>query len=68
MKTKQFLLLFVGMLLNYSVGLGLLPLLPLYAGQLGAPTALIGYYLAFAWLMISLGSLAGGWLCDRSGR
>ena len=65
---KQFAFLFVAMVVTWAVGQGLIPLLPVYALQLGATPAVTGYYLAFAWLMVSVGGLVGGWLSDRTRR
>lgn len=56
MKKRQFILLIVGSLLLWS-GNGWLPLLPVYASQLGAQTHEIGNYLPMI-----------GWLSDRMGR
>jgi MFS family permease len=64
----QFALLFAIMLVCWTVGVGLSPQLPVYATQLGAPPNVVGYYLAFNMLTLSLGSLAAGWLGDRLGR
>jgi MFS family permease len=52
----------------FIVGAGALPLLPVYAARLGAPPVVTGYYLAFAYLALAMGSLVAGWLCDRFGR
>jgi DHA1 family multidrug resistance protein-like MFS transporter len=43
----------------------MLPLLPVYASQLGADPAVIGFYLSFAFLALTAGTLAAGWLSDR---
>ena len=65
MSRKQLLLLFFGCLVPWTVGNGLMPLLPVYALQLGASTAVTGYYLAFAFLALALGTIFAGWLSDR---
>ena len=68
MARRQLWLVFVILTIGLSVGNGLSPLLPVYATELGAPPELIGYYLSFAWLALSLGGLASGALSDRLGR
>ena len=64
MSRKQLLLLFVGCLVPWTIGNGLMPLLPVYALQLGASQAVTGYYLAFAFLALAAGNLCAGWLSD----
>jgi len=68
MKKKQLLALFVCSLVAWTVGNGLTPLLPVYAAQLGADSAVVGYYLAFSYLAIAAGAVAAGWLSDRFNR
>jgi MFS family permease len=68
MTKKQFFALFLGNLVPYIVGAGALPLLPVYATKLGAPPAVTGYYLAFAYLALTAGTLVAGWLSGRFGR
>jgi MFS family permease len=63
LKTKG--LLFIGNIVPFTVGYGLLPLLPVYASQLGATPLLIGYYLSFAYLALTLGTIFAGNLSDR---
>jgi MFS family permease len=65
MSKKQLLLLFFGCLVPWTIGSGLLPLLPVYALQLGASQALAGYYLAFAFLALAAGTFFAGWLADK---
>jgi MFS family permease len=62
---KQLVLLFLCNLIPWIVGYGLIPLLPVYATQLGASSAVSGYYLAFAYLAITVGALSAGWVSDR---
>lgn len=61
---KQLALLFVCSLVPAIVGNGLIPLLPIYAKQLGASSAIAGFYLALSYLAISLGALSAGWVSD----
>jgi MFS family permease len=42
-----------------------MPLLPVYALNLGASQALAGYYLAFAFAAIAAGTFFAGWLTDK---
>ena len=65
MSRKQLLLLFVGALVPWTVGNGLIPLLPIYALQLGASQAVAGYYFSFVFMTLTAGTLFAGWLSDR---
>jgi MFS family permease len=65
MSRKQILALFVCSLVPWTVGNGLVPLLPVYATQLGADPATAGYYLAFSYSALAVGAVAAGWLSDR---
>ena len=42
--------------------------MPVYAVQLGADSATTGIFLAFQFLTVGLGNIAGGWLSDRFGQ
>lgn len=64
MSNKQLTALFLCSIVPWSAGNGLVPLLPLYATQLGADAAVAGYYLAFSYLAIALGALSAGWVSD----
>lgn len=57
--------LFICSLVTWSVGNGLIPLLPLYAAKLGADAAVAGYYLGFAYLALTLGALVAGLVSSR---
>lgn len=65
MKRSQLLLLFLCGLLAYWVGMGLMPLLPIYAAQLSASPSVVGNYLSSAFLTLTLGTAATGWLAAR---
>ena len=65
MSRKQLLLLFFDCLVPWTLGSGLLPLLPVYALRLGASQALAGYYLSFAFLALAVGTFFAGWLADK---
>jgi len=55
MNKRQFFLYFTILLLVFDKG-GVLALMPDYAAQLGAPPALVGYYLAFCFLTLAIGT------------
>jgi MFS family permease len=59
---KQLASLFVSSLVPWVVGNGLLPLLPVYAVELGADSAVAGLYLAFSYLAIAFGAFSAGWV------
>lgn len=65
MSKKQLVALLVCSLVTWTVGNGLVPLLPVYAMQLGAAPVMTGYYLSFSYLALAIGTLAAGWLSDR---
>jgi MFS family permease len=65
MGKKQILILFVCSLVMWTAGNGLIPLLPVYAKQLGADPAAAGYYLSFSYLALAAGALSAGWVSDR---
>jgi MFS family permease len=68
MEKKQFVALFAGGLVGWTLVQGLLALLPVYAVRLGADPANAGNYLAVAFLALTMGTLVTGWLSDRSQR
>ena len=61
---KQLLSLFICNLIPFTVGNGLLPLLPIYAGKLGANAVVTGYYLACTYIAITIGALSAAWVSD----
>lgn len=66
MSKKQLALLFTSNLVMMSVGGGIASLVPVYAtAQLGAEPGAVGLFMSFAFLGLSTGTLAGGWLSDR---
>jgi MFS family permease len=65
MAKKQLVALFICSLIVFTVGSGLVPLLPIYAGRLGADSILTGYYLSFAFLALAISSVFAGWLSNR---
>jgi len=68
MSRKQLVALFLCSIVPWTVGNGLVPLLPVYAASLGAAPALSGLYLAFCYLALALGAFSAGWVSDRLGR
>ena len=65
MSRKQLFALFLCSLVIWTTGSGLIPLLPVYATQIGAAPAVVGYYLSFTYLASAIGTVAAGWLSDR---
>jgi MFS transporter, DHA1 family, tetracycline resistance protein len=65
MKTKQLQLLFLMNLVTFTAGNGLLPLLPVYARQLGASESLAGLYLACTFAALTAGMMLTGWAAGR---
>lgn len=63
----QLLVLFGYALVTWSIGNGLLPLLPIIASDLGADKVLIGFYLAASYVTLAVGTTAAGILADRFG-
>jgi len=61
---RQLFALFSCSLVGWTIAQGTLAVLPLYAVQLGADPASIGTYLSLAFLGLTLGTLAAGWLAD----
>lgn len=59
---KQLASLFICSLVPWIVGIGLIPLLPVYAVKLGADSTVAGLYLAFSYLAIALGAISAGWV------
>lgn len=65
MSNKQLAALFACSLVPWTIGTGLLPLLPVYVTQTGASQSAAGYFLAFCYAALALGTAAAGWLSDR---
>lgn len=68
MSRRQLLLLATLNAGTYLVGNSLLPLLPLYFGELGAPVANSGLYLSLIFAALMAGALVGGWLSSHTNR
>lgn len=67
MAPRQILALFGYSLVIWSLGNGSLPLLPLFAEDLGAGEVASGLYLSIAYAAIAGGTLVAGWVSDRYG-
>lgn len=57
--------LFICYLIPYTVGNGLLSLLPVYVTRFGANPTTTGFYLALTFAGLAAGSLSTGWLSSR---
>jgi len=65
MTRKQLVTLFVCNLVVFTVGNGLLALLPVYLTHLGADAATTGYYFSSAYIAVFASTVIAGWLSDR---
>jgi len=65
MKKKQLYTLFLCCLVPWTLGNGIIPLLPVYASELGAKPSFVGYYLSISYLTLTIGTFTAGWLSDR---
>lgn len=65
MRHKQLALLFVCYCIPPFIGMGLFPLLPLYATQFGATRTVVGFSYAAMYAASLLGTLITGWLGPR---
>jgi MFS family permease len=65
MKNQRLVYLFACNLVILFVGMGLFPLLPLYAAQFGATPTVIGLYYAVMYIASVAGTIATGWLAQR---
>lgn len=64
MKKKQLYALFLCCLVPWTLGNGIIPLLPVYASKLSAKPSFVGYYLSISYLAITIGTFTTGWLSD----
>ena len=64
---RQLLALFGYSLVVWALGNGVLPLLPVFALDLGATKFTTGLYLASSYAAIAAGTLVAGWISDRFG-
>jgi len=68
MKNRQMLYLFFCNFAVFITGGALLPLLPLYATELGGTPTVVGFYLAAMYFAIAVGTMLPGWLVRRVSR
>jgi MFS family permease len=68
MSRKQLTLLLILNFGPFAVGNSLLSLMPIYTKQLGADSAITGFYLASAFGALALGTFSSGWLSAHLGR
>lgn len=62
MSRKLLVVLFLCSIQPFIIGNGLMPLLPVYAKDLGAGSGSTGLFLAISYAALVLGSLAAGWV------
>ena len=60
--------LFASHLAILFTGMGLFPILPVYAQRFGASPSAVGAYLAFTYASITVGTMVPGWLAGRVAR
>lgn len=65
---KKFAPLFVANFVVYVIGMGLFPVLPIYAAEFGASRTVIGLYMALVYIAITAGTLSISWLPARLSR
>jgi MFS family permease len=65
MKKKKILALFLGNLVLWTIGYGIMPLLPVQAAGLGASQTMAGACLSLAYLATAAGAVSAGWLSGR---
>ena len=68
MSKRQLFALFCASLFPWTLGSGLLPLLPVYARELGANSTVAGLYLALVYVGLVAGALGAGVVSNRLGR
>ncbi len=62
MEKRLLFFLFLCSMIPFTIGSGVLPLLPVFAAQLGASPAAAGLYLAISYLAITLGAVSAAWV------
>ena len=68
MKPRMFIMLFICHAVPLFIGMGLFPLLPLYAARFGATRTDIGVFYAVVYIASTAGVLGTGWLAARVSR
>lgn len=65
MDRRQLFVFFFCSLIPWTMGYGILPLLPVYAAHFGASSSAAGTYLAISYVALTLGTLVAGWISDH---
>jgi len=65
MSKKQLSILFLCSLVPWTVGFGVIPLIPVYANKLGTTAMISGYWLSLTYLAMAVCSVITGRLSDR---
>jgi MFS family permease len=65
MKKTYQIALFTGSLVGWTIGNGLLPVLPVYAAELDISPTQTGIYLAFGYVALIIGIIVAGFVSDR---
>lgn len=65
MGKKQLFFLFLCSLVPWTIGNGMMSLLPVYMGQLGASQAMAGYLLSLLYVALAAGTVTAGYLSDK---
>jgi DHA1 family multidrug resistance protein-like MFS transporter len=65
MNRRQLAALFFSILVPYTIGGTIMPLLPVYLSRLGIDASVSGFYFSIAFLGLAAGSIVAGWLSDR---
>jgi MFS family permease len=65
MPKKHLAALFVCSLTSFTIGNSVIGLLPVYVNRLGGDPALTGYFFAFVFLSLAVGTMLAGWLSER---
>src|SRR6266498_3878382 len=68
MKPRMFIMLFICHAVPLFIGMGLFPLLPLYAARFGAIRTDIGVFYAVVYIASTAGVFGTGWLAARVSR
>lgn len=68
MKVRIFAVLFVCTMIPLFIGMGLFPLLPLYAARFGATRTDIGIFFAVVYIASAASVIGTGWLAERFSR
>ncbi len=65
MKKSYLAALFVGNLVGWTIGNGLLPVLPVYAAERNINPTQTGIYLALGYIALMIGTVVAGYISDR---